>query len=119
VKLNEDELGVLGSLLGLGGPTEAEALAILRQRYGLELAAMTRGERGALVQTAADQVEVPGVPVRVVDTIGAGDAFTAGLLAMVLEGKRLEEAVVFANRLAARVAAAVGGTPRIDREEVS
>jgi fructokinase len=77
---------------------------------------MTRGERGALVQTATEQVEVPGVPVTVVDTIGAGDAFTAGVLAAVLEGRRLGEAVALANRLAARVAAAAGGTPRIDRE---
>jgi fructokinase len=53
-----------------------------------------------------------------VDTIGAGDAFTAGLLAYRLEGRPLTEAAAFANRLAARVAASAGGTPRIERRQV-
>jgi fructokinase len=51
----------------------------------------------------------------VVDTVGAGAAFTAGLVCSTLEGRPLREAARFANRLAARVAAAPGGTPRIDR----
>src|SRR5262249_11913256 len=50
-KLNEDELTVLRELLGLGGGTDSEALAALRRRYGVELAALTRGERGCLIQT--------------------------------------------------------------------
>ena len=53
-----------------------------------------------------------------VDTVGAGDAFTAGLLVYALEGKSLADATAFANRLAARVAAAPGGTPSITRSEV-
>jgi fructokinase len=116
-KLNEDELAVLRDLLGLGG-TDSEALAALRRRYGLELTALTRGERGCLIQTAREEVEAPGVSVAVVDTIGAGDAFAAGLLAYRLEGRPLAEAAAFANRLAARVAASAGGTPRIERAEV-
>jgi fructokinase len=58
------------------------------------------------------------VRVEVVDTVGAGDAFTAGLLAYVLEGREVAEAAVFANRLAARVAGCAGGTPLIERGEV-
>jgi fructokinase len=118
VKLNDAELLVLRDLLDLAGETDAARLADLRRRYGLELAALTRGERGCLVQTAAAEVDLPGVPVRVVDTIGAGDAFTAGLVVAVLEGKPLADAAGFANRLAARVAASAGGTPMIDRREV-
>ncbi len=111
VKLNEDELQVLRGLLGLAERTPAQALAELRQRYGLELAALTRGERGCLLRSAREEIDVPGIPVRVVDTVGAGDAFTAGLVARVLEGRSLAEAAAFANGLAARVAAAPGGTP--------
>jgi fructokinase len=93
-------------------------LADLRRRYDVELAALTRGARGCLIQTEDEEIAVPGVPVAVADTIGAGDAFSAGLLVYVLEGKPLADAAVFANRLAARVAAAVGGTPAIDRADV-
>jgi fructokinase len=118
VKLNEDELAVLHDLLSLDGKKDVAVLAALRRRYNLELAALTRGERGCLIQTADEEIAVPGLPVKVADTIGAGDAFSAGLLVSVLEGRPLVDAAAFANRLAARVAAAVGGTPAIDRAEV-
>jgi fructokinase len=118
VKLNEDELIVLRDRLGLAGTSEGATLADLRQRYRLELACLTRGGRGCLVQTAAEEVDLPGVPVKVVDTVGAGDAFTAGLLCCVLEGRPLVAAAAFANRLAACVAGLAGGTPVIDRSAV-
>jgi fructokinase len=116
-KLNEDELIMLRDTLGLRGTMPSVLLADLRQRYGLQLVALTRGARGCLVQSAEDEVDVPGVPVSVVDTVGAGDAFTAGLLVYALEGKSLSAAALFANHLAARVAAA-GGTPAIHRGEL-
>jgi fructokinase len=117
VKLNDSELSVLRDLLGLTQPGESGGLAELRERYGLELACLTRGEHGCLVQTAAEEIAVPGRSVQVVDAVGAGDAFAAGLLVYALEGRSLTEAANFANRLAARVAAAAGGTPRIERDE--
>lgn len=117
-KLNEDELTVLRALLELAGTTASATLANLRWRFGVKLAALTRGANGCLVQTANEEMDVPGVPVQVVDTVGAGDAFTAGLLVYGLEGRPLREAVPFANRLAARVAASAGGTPTISRAEV-
>jgi fructokinase len=118
VKLNDQELGVLKGLFGLGGKTESATVAALRREFGAELVALTRGEKGCLVQTADEEVVVPGVRVGVVGTVGAGDAFTAGLLACVLEGREVAEAAVFANRLAARVAGRAGGTPLIERAEV-
>jgi fructokinase len=118
VKLNDDELPVLKGLLGLQGATVSALLADLRRRHGLELAALTRGAQGALLQTDDEEISVAGVPVKVVDTIGAGDAFTAGLLVYVLEGRPLADAAAFANRLAARVASAAGGTPFFERGDV-
>lgn len=114
-KLNEDELTVLRSLLDLRGETVQSALADLRNRYSLELVALTRGANGCLVQTGREEVDLPGIPVKVVDTIGAGDAFTAGLVAMTLEGKSLAQSANFANRLAAKVAGSAGGTPSLGK----
>lgn len=112
VKLNDGELVVLAGLLDL--PAEPRAgLATLRSRYDVELVCMTRGADGCLVQTAEEEIDLPGIPVKVVDTIGAGDSFTAGLLVRVLEGKSLRAATNFANRLAARVAGCAGGTPTL------
>lgn len=114
LKLNTDELHVLDDQLGLHALGEAESVASLRERYNLELVCLTRGAAGCLVRTATEQIEEPGIPVTVVDTIGAGDAFTAALLVSVLEGRPLREAVQRANQLAARVAGAKGGTPLLD-----
>lgn len=118
VKLNTDELVVLRDLFGLRRPGDARGLGELRQRFGVELACLTRGADGCLIQTDDEEIGVPGLPVEVVDTVGAGDAFTAGLLVYALEGRPLVDAAVFANRLAARVASSAGGTPVIDRRDL-
>lgn len=52
---------------------------------GAALAAMTRGADGALVASATDRLALPSMPVDVVDTIGAGDAFMSGLLGAILD----------------------------------
>jgi fructokinase len=118
VKLNDSELSVLRSMFDLSGTSESAMVADLRKRFGAELVALTRGERGCLVQTADEEVAVSGVRVQVVDTIGAGDAFTAGLVCTVLEGRSVADAARFANRLAACVAARAGGTPRLQRADI-
>jgi len=118
LKLNDEELVVLRELFGFTGETDAATVTALRQRYGLQLVALTRGERGCLIHTPEEQIEVGGVRVQVADTIGAGDAFTAGLLVAVLEGRSVEAAARFANRFAACVAGKPGGTPVVTRAEV-
>jgi fructokinase len=118
LKLNDGELPVLRDLLGLAGTATPALLQALRRRYDLEAAILTRGAEGCLVQTANEEVDLPGIPVKVVDTVGAGDAFTAGLVCCVLEGQGLAAAAGFANRLAARVAASAGGTPLLERADI-
>jgi fructokinase len=103
LKLNEHEAGRL--------PADFDSSA-------LDLVCITRGANGCLVRTPAEVVDIPGVPVLVADTIGAGDAFTAALLTQHLEGKPLREAARFANAYAAVVASKVGGTPSVTRAEV-
>ncbi len=63
-------------------------------------------------------IREPGVPTRAVDTVGAGDAFTAAMVCLHLEGRPLRECARFANHYAARVCEHQGATPRIDRAEV-
>jgi len=118
VKLNDSELTVLQSLLQLPYEQPSATLRDLRHRFHIELACMTRGEQGCFIQTEDEEIVIPGEQVQVVDTVGAGDAFTAGLLVKTLEGCSIVEAATFANRLAARVAAAAGGTPRIERADL-
>jgi fructokinase len=118
VKLNEHELPVLCELLSVAGATAEAQLEALCRCYELEVAILTRGAEGCLVKSATDAIDLPGIQVKVVDTVGAGDAFTAGLLACVLEGRPLATAAMFANRLAARVAGSAGATPLLQRDQV-
>lgn len=113
VKCNDDELPVLAGILGLSGGPEA----ILRQlvdRHALRLAALTRGANGSLL-VAADGAtsDLPGTPIDVVDTVGAGDAFTAAATLGLLAGWPLERLHAHAERVAAFVCTRAGGTPPI------
>ena len=74
---------------------------------------LARGARGVVVKLGAQGAyyadgrirgRVPGRPVaRVVDTVGAGDGFAAGVVSALLEGLPLDEAAVRGNAIGARV----------------
>jgi ribokinase len=78
----------------------AEAAAILRSR-GVGTVIVTLGEGGALARTGDRVLHVPAVPVDVVDTTGAGDAFNGALAVAVGYGHPLDQALHFANAAAA------------------
>ena len=114
VKLNDQELRTVCPLLDLGeGDLESMARQ-LRAHYALEAVCVTRGAEGSLLVTSTETVAHPGVPVDVVDTIGAGDAFTAVLASGYLRGVPLERVSEAANRLGAWVASQTGAMPVAD-----
>lgn len=81
---------------------ESAKLAAKRlQHRGVEKLVITMGERGALLVDGKETSYVPARSVKPVDTTAAGDAFTAGLAVALTEDKELEEAVHFANGVAA------------------
>jgi fructokinase len=79
VKLSEDDAAWIYP--------ELERADILDRvlRLGPRLVALTMGGRGAVAASPAGRARVPGVPVDVVDTVGAGDSFGAALLAALVE----------------------------------
>ncbi len=83
------------------------------QRAGAEvaLAALTRSEAGSVVLRGAERVEVAAVPVRVVDTTGAGDAYAAGFLAAHAAGRGLLACGRLGSRAAAATIAQFGARP--------
>lgn len=101
---------------------EADPLQAARRlcALGPKTVIVKTGARGALVVDGDEAYEVPGFPVeRVVDPVGAGDAFAAGLIAGLLEGKSLQEAVLLANACGAAATTVPGdieGMP--EREEL-
>lgn len=75
VKVSDEDLGLLYP------GVDAEEVAGRWTAMGPALVVVTRGPDGAVAFGAPGRLEVPGREVAVVDTVGAGDAFTAGLLA--------------------------------------
>jgi len=116
VKLNDLELAELSPLLDLAGPEPLRVEQLLR-RYSLKLVALTRGERGSLLLSASgDRSELPGEPVTVADTVGAGDAFSAALALGLVLGHPLQEIHRRASQVAAFVCTQSGATPGIPPE---
>lgn len=113
VKLNQDEVPKVATLLDLPvKDIRAFGLEVL-DRFNLPLICITRGEKGSLLISATEEHDHPGYRVKVRDAVGAGDAFTAGLVNQLLHGAPLAEANDFANRMGAWVASNSGAMPPV------
>lgn len=112
LKINDEELPVLAGFFGLPGGA-AEQLAELARRFELQMVALTCGARGSLFYSRGSYSEAKGVPVSVVDTVGAGDSFTATLAMGILAGWSLDRINRRANEVAAYVVSQPGATPKL------
>ena len=118
-KLNADELRLAASMLDLQGDGERTFAEDLLARFGLDLVAVTRGERGSLLVSAEGASEHAGFRVEVADTIGSGDAFAAALAHCRLRGATLEVSNEVANRVGSWVATQPGATPEADAQRIA
>ncbi len=116
VKLNDDELGRVASLLELETAQPAGFAECLFRRFGVDLVCLTRGSQGCLLLGTTQQVTAPGISVAAADPVGAGDAFTAALILARLHGWSLPTTAQFANRIGALVASHAGAMPQLASE---
>ncbi|PYO46748.1 MAG: carbohydrate kinase, partial [Gemmatimonadetes bacterium] len=113
VKVNEEELPTVAELCQIAAATPGQLLRKLVERYELRLAALTCGAEGALLIAGDEQSVCPAVPAKVVDTVGAGDAFTATLVVDFLRGLALGEVNRHANAVASFVCSQPGAVMRL------
>jgi 2-dehydro-3-deoxygluconokinase len=99
---SEDELPLVAD-----GPDEAARARALLD-LGVREVVVKRGARGASAYTGAGRCDEPARVVTVVDTVGAGDAFTAGYLSALLDGSPVEERLRRGVTLGAAAVAAYG-----------
>ncbi len=111
VKINDDELRVLSKLLYDDVIEPERFFGRLACEYGIKLLVVTCGSRGCDVFAESGWFHSDGVEVDVVDTVGAGDAFSAAFLYSYLTGHTLEQSAGIANRLGAAVAGQRGAVP--------
>ena len=118
LKLNNDELPTLAAMFNLTGSTENQMESLARI-FNLKVVALTRGANGSLLyQDLEDKrwSDCVSVPVKVVDTVGAGDSFTAALVLGLLSKMDLDEINAVANAVARYVCSQAGATPELPLE---
>jgi fructokinase len=116
LKLSDDELPDVAGACGIGPDRNPEiTLRALLARHALELVAMTRGAEGALLVSPTETVDQPGIRTVVLDTVGAGDSFTAALVVGLLRGDSLKTIAHTACATAAAVCAHAGAVPDLPK----
>jgi fructokinase len=110
VKLNERELQFVHEQLDL--PSDPESFCRAgSQRYGWRAACVTFGARGCAMLLGAEYVRANGLPVAVVDPVGAGDAFAAAFLHGIVSNWPPATVADVANRQGAQIAGSHGAIP--------
>ncbi len=110
IKLNKQEC----RLLKEGLRSDDDDITFLRkliQKHVIQMAALTLGAAGCYLITSKGEEFDPGYFITPVDSSGAGDAFTAGLVVKILEHAPLSEVADFANGLGAYVSTKKGAVP--------
>lgn len=111
LKLNEDELPIVSELLEIVSESEELQVQQLIKRYNLKLVAFTKGSEGSLLMTPSDKSYMPTPKVKVKDTVGAGDCFTAVMIVGFARGNSLKEIHKKAVEISAFVCAQDGAMP--------
>jgi fructokinase len=118
VKMNHEELFQISAWNGLESEDLELAADLVFKHYSLKLLCITRGSEGAFLKTANEELYQSGFPVKIQDTVGAGDAFLAGFIHNFSRNKPLKEALEFACRLGAWVASRKGANPPFILENI-
>ena len=124
IKLNDEELPTVASVLGVttdatgdvDAVADARVRALMKRYPNVRSFALTRGARGTLLFTGSERLA--GAPVSYplapnADSVGAGDACSAGLLLGFVLGWPAAKTVLLANHLGAYVASQPGATPTL------
>ncbi len=112
VKLNEDEVLRVTEMLGQKRVSLEEFCRSNARDFGLEAVCVTRGAQGCALLIHDEFLISPGYPMKVADTVGAGDSFAAAFVHGWASGWSPPQIADFANRVGALVASRPGAIPR-------
>ena len=119
LKANDEELLITKELLGLKSESLKDLARETLEKFDLEIILCTLGSFGAFCLTHDDVFHYdPGYQISLGDTVGAGDAFSAGFIHYYMNGKEIEEALRFGNAAGALVATTIGATSPVSKEQI-
>jgi len=118
VKMNDDEALVVNEVFGFGQPDPKDLVSTIAREFDSDLVCITLGSNGAVAGDRSSVIHSPAYRVEVVDTVGCGDAFSAGLLYQLGTGASLVAACDFGNKLGALISSKRSSIPDYDLSEL-
>lgn len=118
IKFNDEEILEIATALQSPFTSLEENIHFIAEQTHTKSICVTRGKDGAVLLWKGQLYENEGYPIKVVDTVGAGDSFLAALTTSLLTGKEPQTAIDFACAVGALVAESAGANPEISESGI-
>lgn len=119
LKANDEELLITKELLGLKSKNLKDLAMEVLISFNIKIILCTLGSNGAFCLTQEDVFHYdPGYQINLGDTVGAGDAFSAGFVHYFMNGEAIEEALRFGNAAGAMVSTTTGATSPVSKDQI-
>jgi len=116
LKLNDEELIQVADLYGVDSKDEGQLIDWILKKFPAKIILLTRGANGVSVYTHDTKEDIEGIKVKVKDTVGSGDAFSAGFIMEYMKSGDVILAAKKGNELGAYVASKSGAVPELDKK---
>lgn len=118
IKFNDEEILEIASELGFNSEDLEENIRFISDKTNTKSICVTLGKHGSILLWEGVMYRHGGYPVKVADTVGAGDSFLASLIAKLISDKNPDAALDFASAVGALVASYTGANPKLDNAEI-
>ncbi len=119
LKMNWEETDILKNILGLKKNKYKNFLEKLSREFNIDVICVTKGKLGADIYSKNDLIYCPGYKVKVKDTVGSGDAFSAALITKIYNKSSLKDACEYACKIGAVVASKRGAVPSYNSNDIN
>lgn len=119
IKFNDDELYEISVFMNSPYHSLEQNILFIAEQTNTKHICVTKGSHGAVLYYNEKMYYNSGYKINVIDTVGSGDSFLAGLLSKLLTGVNPQEAIDFACALGAIVAKNEGANPKISSKEIN
>jgi fructokinase len=117
LKMNLEELELISEWFDFHGKIE-DRIKSFSEHFSIKDIVVTMGANGAILYTNGETLIHKGFKVNVVDTVGSGDAFLAGLLSCLMNNSCAKDTLEYASRLGAFVATHAGACPDYELQDI-
>ncbi|MBU2998194.1 carbohydrate kinase [Cellulophaga baltica] len=118
IKFNDDEIFEISAMFGSKSKSLDQSILFIAEKTNTKTICVTKGKHGAILYVEGKLYHNSGYLITVVDTVGAGDSFLAGLISNLLNNEDPQKAIDYACAIGALVASKAGANPKIEEEEV-